>query len=155
MFEYARGGGVNSDKPLPGVAAIAITFWTASTYLFVLALVMLVSPGTLSMAFGAPLLNGLELAGPYMFFLVAAVGGLIGWGLWRRNRWARRVAILAGLVGLVFTLPGLSIEVMNLRWSLIWPGLSVLVRMLIVWYLYQAPVTEWFAGRAPNTALDS
>jgi hypothetical protein len=140
-------GGTNSGKPLPGIAAIAITFWAASAYLGVVGLVMLESPGRLSMALGAPLLNGLELAGPYMFLLVAAAGGLIGWGLWRRNSWARRIAILAGLVGLVFTLPGLSIEVMNFRWSLIWPGLGVLVRMLMVWYLYQAPVTEWFAGK--------
>ena len=100
------------------------------------------------MALGAPLLNGLELSGPYMFLLIAALSGLIGWGLWWRNSWARRVAIVASLAGMATMLPGLSVAVINFRiGSFILPGLGVLVRMLIVWYLYQAPVTDWFAGR--------
>ena len=135
--------------------AVAITFWLAGAYLAVLGLATLVSPGTISMALAAPLLNGLELAGPYMFLLIGGLGGLIGWGLWRRNNWARRVTIVAALVGLVFMLPPLSVAVINFRLSLLGPCFGVLARMLMVWYLYQAPVTEWFAGRTPNTALDS
>ncbi len=130
-----------------GVMAIAITFWLAAAYLCVLGIVMLLFPGAVSMALGAPLLSGLELSGPYMFLLVAFMAAMIGWGLWRRNNWARRAAIFAGLIGLVFLLPPLSIAVMNFRWSLIWPALGALARMLIVWYLYQAPVTEWFAAK--------
>jgi len=111
---------------------------------------MLLSPGTVSMALGAPLLNGLELAGPYMFLLVGGLGGLIGWGLWRRNNWARRTAIFAALAGMVMTLPALSVAVMDSSLGTIVPGLGVLVRMLLVWYLYQAPVTEWFAAQKEN-----
>lgn len=112
---------------------------------------MLASPGSVSMALGAPLLNGLELAGPFMFLLIGGVGGLIGWGLWRRNNWARRTAIFAALIGMALMLPALSIAVMGLRLgSLLGPGVGVLVRMLIVWYLYQAPVTEWFAAQKEN-----
>lgn len=107
------------------------------------------------MALGAPLLNGLELSGPYMFLLIGALGGLIGWGLWRRNSWARRIAIFAALAGLAMTLPALSVAVMSFRiGSFVLPGSGVLVRMLIVWYLYQPPVTEWFAGRnSSSTSL--
>jgi hypothetical protein len=36
---------------------------------------MLLRPGMISMSAGAPLLFGLELAGPYMFLLMAVVGG--------------------------------------------------------------------------------
>ena len=137
---------MNPGRPPAGVMAVATAFWLAGAYLCVLGLVMLASPGTISMAWAAPLLNGLELAGPYMFLLIGGLGGVIGWGLWRRNNWARRVAIVAALVGLVFMLPPLSVAVINFRLSLVGPCFGVLVRMLMVWYLYQAPVTEWFAG---------
>jgi len=100
------------------------------------------------MAWGAPLLNGLELSGPYMFLLIGALSALIGWGLWRRNNWARRIAILSALAGMAIMLPGLSVAVVNFRvGTFIAPAIGVLVRMLIVWYLYQAPVTEWFERR--------
>lgn len=139
---------------LSGVVVIAAVFWLAGTYLCVLGFVMLVWPGAISMALGAPLLNGLELAGPYMFLLIGSLAGLIGWGLWRRNNWARRIAIFAALAGLAMALPALSVAVMNFRiGSFLLPGFDVLVRMLIVWYLYQAPVTEWFAGRKSSTSL--
>jgi len=137
----------SASKPLPGVIAVATAFCLAGAYLCALGLAMLAWPGAVSMALGAPLLNGLELAGPYMFLLIGGLGGVIGWGLWRRNNWARRVAILAGLIGMAMMLPALSVAVMNFRLSLLVPCLGVLLRMLIVWYLYQAPVTEWFAGR--------
>ena len=108
---------------------------------------MLFSPGTVSMAWGAPFLGGLELAGPYMFLLVAAAVVAMGWGLLRLNRWARRAAILAALVGIVELVPTVSIAVVELRASpLIWGGLGVMTRVMIVWYLYQEPVAEAFRG---------
>lgn len=146
---------MNAGKPLAGVIAVAAAFCLAGAYLCVLGLVMLAWPGAVSMALGAPLLNGLELAGPYMFLLIGGLGGGIGWGLWRRNNWARRLAIFAGLIGMAMMLPALSVAVTNFRLGLVAPCFGVLVRMLIVWYLYQAPVTEWFAGRVPNTPLGS
>jgi hypothetical protein len=142
-----RSSGGGDSKPLPGVVAIATLFGLAAAYLLALSVIMLGFPGVISMAVGAPLLSGLELAGPYMFLLTGALCALIGWGLRRRNQWARRIAIVAALVGLVLTLPPLSVAVMNFHLSLIAPLLGALVRMLIVWYLYQSPVAEWFAGR--------
>ena len=79
-----------------GVTVIAFIFFLAAAYLGLIGIVMLASPGALSMAMGAPLLSGLELAGPYMFLLMAGVGALIGWGLFRLNNWARRAAIAVG-----------------------------------------------------------
>lgn len=138
------GGG----RRLSGVMAVAAAFWLVGLYLWTLGVIMSIAPGAISMALGAPLLNGLELSGPYMFLLIGVVSGMIGWGLWQRNNWARRVAIFAALAGLAITLPTLSVAVMNFRiGGFVLPALGVLLRMLIVWYLYQAPVTEWFAGR--------
>jgi len=69
----------------------------------------------------------------------------MGWGLLRLNPWARRAVILVALVGVVQLVPTVSIAVVELRASqLIGGGLGVMVRAMIVWYLYQEPVAETF-----------
>jgi multidrug transporter EmrE-like cation transporter len=127
-----------------GVASIAIVFLLAAVYLGLVGMVMLSSPGAASMALGAPLLGGLELAGPYMFLLTAGVGALIGWGLLRLNNWARRAAIVVGFIGVVMLVPAVSAAAANFRASLPWGGLGIAVRVMIVWYLFQEPVREAF-----------
>jgi multidrug transporter EmrE-like cation transporter len=127
-----------------GVTAIAIAFFLAAVYLGLVGVVMLVSPGAASMALGAPLLGGLELAGPYMFLLTAGIGGLIGLGLLRLNNWARWAAIVVGFVGVVMLVPAVSAAAVDLRVALIWGGLGIMVRVMIVWYLFQEPVKEPF-----------
>jgi hypothetical protein len=128
-----------------GVTAIAILFLLAATYLGSIGAIMLARPGVLSMALGAPLLSGLELSGPYMFMLTAGFGGLIGWGLLRLNNWARRLAIVVALIGIVMLVPGVSAAAVDFRASLLWGGLGIVLRVMIVWYLYQAPVEESFS----------
>jgi hypothetical protein len=125
---------------------IAFIFFLAAAYLGLIGIVMLVSPGALSMAMGAPLLSGLELAGPYMFLLTAGVGALIGWGLLRLNNWARRAAIVVGLLGAVMLIPAVSAAAVDFRLSLLWAGLGIIIRVIVVWYLYQVPVREAFAN---------
>jgi multidrug transporter EmrE-like cation transporter len=127
-----------------GVVAIAIAFFIAAAYLGSLGVVMLASPGAVSMALGAPLLNGLELAGPYMFLLIAGVGALIGSGLLRLNNWARRAAIVVAFIGVAMLVPSASAAAVDFRASLLWSGLGIIVRVIIVWYLYQEPVAETF-----------
>jgi hypothetical protein len=124
---------------------IASIFFLAAAYLGLIGVVMLASPGAVSMALGAPLLSGLELAGPYMFLLMAGVGTLIGWGLLRRNNWARRAAIVMGFVGVVMLVPSVSAAAVDFRPSLFWGGLGIVVRAMIVWYLCQSPIKEAFA----------
>jgi multidrug transporter EmrE-like cation transporter len=128
-----------------GVAAISIVFLLTTAYLGLLGVIMLVSPGTASMGLGAPLLSGLELAGPYMFLLMAGVGVLIGWGLLRLNNWARRAVIAVGFIGVVMLVPAVSAAAVDFRASLLWGGLGIIVRVMIVWYLYQEPVKRAFA----------
>jgi len=135
-----------------GVSAIAIVFFAATAYLVVLGGLMLLSPGTVSMALGAPLLNGLEIAGPYMFLLLGGAGALTAWGLLRLNRWARRAAIVAAFVGVIMLVPTVSAAVSELRIGrLITGGLGVIVRVLIVWYLWQQPVAECFTSKIHAT----
>jgi multidrug transporter EmrE-like cation transporter len=127
-----------------GIASIAGIFFLAAAYLLVLGIVMLASPGTLSMSLGAPLLGGLELAGPYMFLLVGGLAAVIAWGLFRLNKWAGRAAILAAVAGLVILIPTVSAAAVDFRWPLLWSGLGVIVRVMIAWYLFQEPVKAVF-----------
>jgi hypothetical protein len=130
-----------------GVTWIAVIFFLVGAYLSILAIVMLASPGAVSMAAGADLLGGLELAGPYMFLLVGAVAAGIGYGMLRLNNWARRVAILAVFVGVIMLIPTVSGAVVSLRAvPLVLGGSGVILRVLILWYLYQEPVKESFLG---------
>jgi hypothetical protein len=131
-----------------GVTAVAIAFLLAAAYLLVVGLTMLVRPGLISMAAGAELLGGLELAGPYMFVLVAVVGAVIAAGIWKLQNWARWLAILAAMIGVVLLLPSVSSAILDFRFGkLAGDGLGVILRVMIVWYLFQPAVKEAFEGR--------
>jgi len=135
-----------SPSSIPtGVTAIAMLFFLAAAYLGLLGVVMLAAPGVVSIALGAPLLSGLELAGAYMFLLMAGAGALVGWGLLRLNNWARRAAIVVGFIGLVMLVPAVSAAAVDFRPALLWGGLGIIVRVMIIWYLNQTPVAERFS----------
>jgi len=135
-----------SDASRPtGVTAIAVLLFGTAAYLAIVGAIMLASPGTVSMAAGAALLNGLELAGPYMFLLVAAITAFVGWGMLRMQSWARRTTILAAFAGFVMLIPSVSAAAIDFRWSLVTGGLGIIVRMVVVWYLWQTPVAEQFS----------
>lgn len=136
------------DRPR-GVTAVAFAFLLAGAYLCVIGLTMLARPGLVSMAAGAELLGGLELAGPYMFLLMAGVGLAVAFGLERLHRWARWMAILIALIGMVLLLPSVSSALIDSRFEkLAWGGLGVMVRAMIVWYLFQEPVKEAFLAKS-------
>jgi hypothetical protein len=130
------------------VTAIAFIFFLASGYLLVIGLILLFKPGTVSLMSGSSLLGGLELAGPYMFLLMTAVGATIGLGLLRLHNWARRVTTIAAVLGIVWLVPTVSAAATGSpSIALLWSGLGIMVRAAIVWYLYQAPIAEAFTRR--------
>jgi hypothetical protein len=138
---------MTAERPA-GVTAVAMVFLVAAVYLLGVGLAMLVRPGSISMAAGAELLGGLELAGPYMFLLMAAVGAIIALGLWQRQDWARWIAILVALIGVVLLLPSVSSALFDFRLGkLAWGGLETIVRSLVVWYLYQPAVREAYTRK--------
>ncbi len=129
-----------------GVTAVAIAFLFAAAYLLAVGSIMLARPGLISMAAGAEFLGGLELAGPYMFLLVGAVGAFIAFGLVRLHNWARWLAILASMIGVALLLPSVSSAMIDFRFGrLFWDGLGTIVRVMIVWYLLQSPTKQVFS----------
>ena len=127
-----------------GVIAIAILFALTSAYLAVLGAIMLLSPGAVSMSLGAPWLHGLQIAGPYMFLLTAAVGGVVALGLFRLNNLARRAAIAICFAGMIMLVPKVSADAGDFGPRFFTAGAMIVIRMMIVWYLWQYWTTEKF-----------
>jgi hypothetical protein len=137
-----------------GVLAIAILFAAISFYLLAIALLMLLSPGLVSMALGAPLLFGLELARPYMFLLVAVVAALIAWGLLRLHTWARRVAALVAVFGVVLLVSRVSGDLVAMRFgSLASVAVQIILRVIVGRYLYQVPTRDAFERKESTSLL--
>jgi len=136
----------SAANPLPnGVRAVAALFAFCGIYLTILAALMLASPGTISMSAGAPLLFGLELAGPYMFLLMALVGEAVAYGLVKRNNVTRHVAMLIAITGIVMLIPPVSAATVTANAKpLVFGGLGIIVRVMVAWYLARTEVVEEF-----------
>jgi hypothetical protein len=137
---------VGEELPV-GVKAIVV----ACAVLAVASLVYagLIWSGQVALSAGAWLLGGgLEQMGPVAFVLYAALLLVVALGLWRRRNWARRVGVIVAGAGIVMAVPAISSAVMDSRiFGIVREGLQIIARVLIVFYLTQEPVKEWFARR--------
>jgi hypothetical protein len=142
----------NADNPVPnGVRAIATLFALCGIYLAIAGVLMLVRPGAISMSAGAPLLFGLELAGPYMFLLMALLGGGVAWGLLELNNIIRHAALLIAIAGIVMLVPSVSAAtVMVQPKALAFGGLGIIVRVIVAWYLSRGEIADQFKAPPRN-----
>jgi hypothetical protein len=135
----------NPAPTLSGVRAVAALFAACALYLTAAGLLMLIRPGLLGMSVGAPLLFGLELAGPYMFLLMSLVAIGIAVGLMRRVNLFRRAAIVVAVAGIVMLVPPVSAAaVMVQPKALAFGGLGIIVRVMVAWYLSRGEVAAEF-----------
>lgn len=133
------------DQLPSGLRTIVALFGLCGAYLAILAFLMVARPGLVSMSMGAPLLFGLELAGPYMFLLTALAAGVIAWGLARLNNLARHAAIMAAIAGVVMLVPSVSGAVVMVQLkALALGGLGIIVRVMVAWYLSQGHIADLF-----------
>jgi hypothetical protein len=143
-FNVTVPGNAVSSKPT-GVRAVATLFALCAVYLLITGGFMLIRPGTISMAAGAPLLFGLELAGPYMFLLAALVGAAVAWGLIELNNLARRIAILIAIAGIVMLVPPVSAATVMVQPKALAIGaLGIIVRVMVAWYLSRQEIADDF-----------
>ncbi len=112
--EAGRTQEMKVERPA-GVTAVAVAFLLAAATSWRSGSPCWLVPDLVSMAAGAELLGGLELAGPYMFLLMAGLGAVIALGLWRLHRWARWLAILVAMIGVVMLLPSVSSAMLDFR----------------------------------------
>jgi hypothetical protein len=129
-----------------GVTVISVVFFLAAVYLFIIGGVKLIAPEAISLMSGAPLMFGLELAGPYMALLIGSGWALVGWGLFRLHNWARWAAMLVMVIGVAWLVPRISVAQLGI--PIFWYGLQIAARVAVGWYLAQAPsVVDAFNGR--------
>lgn len=106
---------------------------------------MLLRPGLIGLSVGAPLLFGLELAGPWMFLLMALVGFAVAFGLMRLNNIVRHIAQLIACAGIVWLVPVVSAAATSIQTkALFWSGLGIVIRVVVAWNLAKRDVVEAF-----------
>lgn len=115
-----------------------------------LTIAILLVAAQIPLSAGAFLLGGgLEQLGPIAFLIYAALFFLLAVALWKRWRWSRRIAILLAVIGVAMAVPAISSAVMDSRlFAIAREGAQIIVRVMIVFYLSQEPVKEWFARPA-------
>ena len=130
-----------------GVTIISAFFFLAALYLWTIAVVKLLAPNAISLTASAPLMFGLELAGPYMALLVGGGWAMVAVGLFRLHNWARWAAMLLITIGIASLVPKISSA--EIGGPLLWYGLQIALRAAAAWYLAQAPVViDSFAGKS-------
>ena len=137
---------MTNSRPVGVTAIVALCIVAAFTSL---AFALLITTGQIALSAGAFLLGGgLEQLGPIAFLLYAALLLLLAVALWRRLRFARQATLLVAIIGVGLAVPAISSAVMDSRlFAIVREGLQIIVRVMVVFYLSQDPVKEWFAQR--------
>ena len=101
------------------------------------------------MSVGAPLLFGLELAGPWMFLLMAIVGFAVAFGLMHLNNIVRNIALFIACAGVVWLVPAVSAAATSVQpKALFWSGLGIIIRVVVAWNLAKEDVVKAFRKKA-------
>jgi hypothetical protein len=139
------------SRPIP-VALISAYFLLAAAYLWILAGILILAPGKISLMLGSRFMYGLELAGPYMMLLVGCGYALIGRGLFRLYNWARWLAMLFIVLTIGGLVPAISSAQFGLRFFAC--GLEIAVFASAGFYLAQAPtVLQTFVRSSREEAM--
>ena len=101
-------------------------------------------PEAIRLSLAAPLLHGLELWGPYMFLIMSVIAATVAVGLLRLNNVARRVAAMIALAGIIMLIPKVSADTAYFSLRFFLSGSMIVVRAMIVWYLWQSRTVEHF-----------
>ncbi len=128
----------------PGITAVALIFFAYAIAAALYAL--LLAAGRIPMSSGAWLVGGgLEIMGKGIFAIFALIHAACGFGLWRMQRWALRVASLLLLWGVYQVIPAISSATADSRiYGIAREGVQILWRIVALRYLWQQSTRDCF-----------
>jgi hypothetical protein len=130
-------------RPL-GISLIACAYTLIAAFLLLTGVFAFL--GRLPLAAAAPLLGGLEIMGPFIFLICAAVATVTAVGLLLMKPWARRLASLLCVALLVPAVTAISTAVVDLRLlAIVREALRFIVAIAAFRYLSTESVREQFS----------
>lgn len=137
---------MTDDRPA-GIRAIILA--CIALAIVSLAYAGLTFAGRVSLSAGAWLLGGgLEQMGPVAFLIYATLLVVLSVALGKRWRWAGRATVLVSAAGIALIVPAVSSAVVDSRFfAIVREALQIIVRVMVIFYLSQEPVKDWFASR--------
>src|SRR4051812_1336819 len=145
---FAEGG--NQPRPA-GVRTMAYVCVGLAAYLVVNGL--LVALGILSLASGSYFLGEYSTMGPVIYFLVAVVLAILGFGLLKGWRWARRLAIVAAALLLATAVIPVSGAVIYFHVvGIVIHGTKIIAAIVAIRYLLQPEVVDYFSAKSVRSA---
>lgn len=136
----------SQDRPF-GVTAI-VGLCAVASVLACLFLLLLIAQ-RIPLSAGAWFVGGgLEQLGPLIFLLYAVIFSVLGVALWRRWKGARRIGIFVAAAGVALAVPAISSAVVDERLvAVAREAVQIIARVIVIFYLSQEPVREWFASK--------
>lgn len=127
-----------------GVRLLAAGCFALAAYLAANGL--LVMAGVVSFASGTYVLGELVTMGPLLYFIVAVLLAGLGVALLKRWPWSRRLAVIAaGLLVAGSVMPVSAAVIYSQVAGIVIHGAKIILAIVIIRYLLQPEVREWFA----------
>jgi hypothetical protein len=120
-----------------GVTAIGLYYLSVGGYACTFAVLKIITSGSFHLPVRAPLWNELEFYGDRYALAFGFLWCLIGWGLFKLQRWARWAGML-GMVPAIFLLVA-PISMAKIGVRLLYYGLLIALHAAAGFYLAQAP----------------
>ena len=145
------------DRPV-GVTIISILQFLGAAFLILAGIGLIVGGGMI----GSLISRNSQLSGPGLvgfmaglgavvavfFFVFAAIGATLGWGMWQLKNWARIITLVFACVGIFFGGLWLFLSLLHFNViSMVFLGIRLAINALIIWYLLQPHVRAAFEGR--------
>jgi hypothetical protein len=139
-----------------GVTVIAVLCFIGTAFCALLGLLMMVGGGFMATimsqqgqgsAGAAGILGALGAAVGVFFFVIAAIDGIVGWGLLKLKEWARIVMIVLSGIGAAFQALGVLRSLANLKpGSVVTSVIVIAIDAFIIFYLLKPEVKAAFQG---------
>src|SRR5437660_981888 len=101
---------------------------------------------------GAAVLAGAGLLVAFVMFVFAALGGLLGYGMWNLREWARIVTMVLSALGAIGAALGFFWALAHMHpFSLAISGIRLGINIAILWYLNLPQVSAFSQLRFDST----